>query len=98
MKRFKPTTKFTQILFYIAFAVLMYALINNLSVVADVFWFLTDLLEPLIIGGILAFFLSVPMRGLEQLLAKGQIKRGKRCGSGPTPISAWWSLMWAVFW
>ena len=56
----------------------MYALINNLSVVADVFWFLTDLLEPLIIGGILAFFLSVPMRGLEQLLAKGQIKRGKK--------------------
>ena len=78
MKRFEPSTRFTQFLFYIAFAVLMYALINNLSVVADVFWFLTDLLEPLIIGGILAFFLSVPMRGLEQLLAKGQIKRGKK--------------------
>lgn len=59
----------------IAFAVGLYALINHLSVIGSVFHFLTDLLQPLIVGAILAFFLNVPMRGLEKLLLRLQTKR-----------------------
>lgn len=78
MKRFRPTTKIHEIMLLIVFAVVVYALVNNLSVIGDVFWFITDLLEPLIIGGILAFFLNVPMRKLEELFEKLQRKRGKK--------------------
>ena len=59
----------------IAFAVGLYALINHLSVIGSVFHFLTNLLEPLIVGAILAFFLNVPMRGLEKLFFRLQTKR-----------------------
>ena len=78
MKRFKPTNRFHQAVVLIVVAVLSYTLINHLSVISTVFWFLTDLLEPLIIGGILAFFLSVPMRALERRLAHFQEKHGKK--------------------
>lgn len=78
MKRFRPTTKIHEIMLLIVFAVVVYALVNNLSVIGDVFWFITDLLDPLIIGGILAFFLNVPMRKLEELFEKLQRKRGKK--------------------
>ena len=59
----------------IAFAVGLYALINHLSVIGSVFHFLTNLLEPLIVGAILAFFLNVPMRGLEKLFFRLQTRR-----------------------
>jgi len=78
MKRLRPTTKFHEILLLIVFAVLLYTLVNNLYIIRDVFWFVADLFEPLIIGAILAFFLNVPMRGLEQLFGKLQAKRGKK--------------------
>ena len=58
----KPKTRYTQAMGLIAFAVGLYALINHLSVIGSVFHFLTNLLEPLIVGAILAFFLNVPMR------------------------------------
>ena len=71
----KPKTRYTQAMGLIAFAVGLYALINHLSVIGSVFHFLTDLLQPLIVGAILAFFLNVPMRGLEKLLLRLQTKR-----------------------
>ncbi len=71
----KPKTRYTQAMGLIAFAVGLYALINHLSVIGSVFHFLTNLLEPLIVGAILAFFLNVPMRGLEKLFFRLQTKR-----------------------
>ena len=71
----KPKTRYTQAMGLIAFAVGLYALINHLSVIGSVFHFLTDLLQPLIVGAILAFFLNVPMRCLEKLLLRLQTKR-----------------------
>lgn len=78
MRRLKPTNKFHEALFLIVFAVVFYAVMNNLSMVGHAFWFLMDLLEPLIIGGILAFFMNVPMGALERLLARAQTRRGKK--------------------
>lgn len=71
----KPKTRYAQAMGLIAFAVGLYALVNHLSVLGSVFRFLTDLLQPLIVGTILAFFLNVPMRGLEKLFARFQQKR-----------------------
>ena len=71
----KPKTRYTQAMGLIAFAVGLYALVNHLSVIGSVFHFLTDLLQPLIVGAILAFFLNVPMRGLERLFFRFQTKR-----------------------
>ena len=71
----KPKTRYTQAMGLIAFAVGLYALINHLSVIGSVFHFLTNLLEPLIVSAILAFFLNVPMRGLEKLFFRLQTRR-----------------------
>ena len=71
----KPKTRYTQAMGLIAFAVGLYALINHLSVIGSVFHFLTNLLEPLIVGAILAFFLKVPMRGWEKLFFRLQTRR-----------------------
>lgn len=71
----KPKTRYTQAMGLIAFAVGLYALINHLSVIGSVFHFLTNLLEPLIVGAILAFLLNVPMRGLEKLFFRLQTRR-----------------------
>lgn len=71
----KTKTRYTQAMGLIAFAVGLYALINHLSVIGSVFHFLTNLLEPLIVGAILAFFLNVPMRGLEKLFFRLQTRR-----------------------
>ena len=54
----KPKTRYTQAMGLIAFAVGLYALVNHLSVIGSVFHFLTDLLQPLIVGAILAIFFS----------------------------------------
>ncbi len=78
MKRFKPNNRFQQAAALIVIGILTYTLINHLSVISTVFWFLTDLLEPLIIGGILAFFLSVPMRALERRLTRFQEKHNRK--------------------
>ncbi len=78
MKHFKPNNRFHQAAALIVIGILSYTLINHLSVISTVFWFLTDLLQPLIIGGIVAFFLNVPMRVLERHLARFQEKHGKK--------------------
>ncbi len=57
----KPKTRYTQAMGLIAFAVGLYAL-NHLSV-------MTNLLEPLIVGAILA------LRGLEKLFFRLQTRR-----------------------
>lgn len=70
MERFKMTPRFRQSVALILFAVVCFTLINNLTLIVSAFWFLVDLLEPLIIGGILAFFLNVPMCALERLITR----------------------------
>lgn len=76
MKPRKPQTKYTQAMGLIAFAVGLYALVNHLSVVVSALRVVLDLLEPLTVGLILAFFLNVPMRGLEKFLVRVQTRRG----------------------
>ncbi len=66
-----------QNLLLIGFGVALYAIFMHLS---DVLTFLgnaTSLFMPLIVGGVLAFVLNVPMRGIENLLNRG-FARGKR--------------------
>lgn len=70
MKRFKPKTRFAQVVALIIFAVVFNGLFSNLNVVADAVKFVLNVFQPLMIGGILAFFLNVPMRTMERLLAR----------------------------
>lgn len=79
MRRLKPKTLFSQILVLIIFAVLFIGLCNNLNWITDVIHFILDVFQPVVIGGILAFFLNVPMHAIEKLLArihpKGKLSR-----------------------
>lgn len=77
MKPRKPKTKFNQALFLIAFAVVLYVVMNHLSVAGQLVHLLVDLLQPLIVGGLLAFILNVPMRGLEKFFARLQVRQGR---------------------
>ncbi len=77
MKRFKPTTRFGQAMALIVFAVLFNAFFNNIESVWDLLMSIVGLLNPLWVGMIIAFFLNVPMRGMEHLFAKIQRKRKK---------------------
>jgi len=70
--------KSKNIMFIIAFAIVMYAAVMNLGAVLTFMGKIVSLLLPLIIGLVLAFVLSVPMGGFEKLLnglcAKGKVK------------------------
>ena len=75
--RKKPKTLFSQAIYLIIFAVLFAALFSHLELVGKLLGFVLDVLKPVLVGGLLAFFLNVPMRGIENLFAKWQKKRGK---------------------
>lgn len=67
----------------IAFAVGLYALINHLSVIGSVFHFLTDLLQPLIVGAILAFSSTSPCGAWRSSSSGCKLSAGGRSESGP---------------
>lgn len=75
MKPKKPNSKFMQIVVLILLCFGLYALVNHLESLVAAFRVIGDLLEPLTVGAILAFLLSVPMRALERLFCKIQQKR-----------------------
>lgn len=75
MKPKKPSSKFMQIVVLILLCFGLYALVNHLESVVAAFRVIGDLLEPLTVGAILAFLLSVPMRALERLFCRIQMKR-----------------------
>ncbi len=77
MKRFKPKSLFGQAMALIVFAVVFAALFNRLEMLWQLFLWILDLINPLIVGAIIAFFMNVPMRGIEKLFAKWQKKKGK---------------------
>lgn len=75
MRPKKPDSKFMQIVVLILLCFGLYALVNHLESVVAAFRIIGDLLEPLTVGAILAFLLSVPMRALERLFCRIQQKR-----------------------
>ncbi|MBQ2961136.1 MAG: AI-2E family transporter [Oscillospiraceae bacterium] len=62
--------KSKNIMLIIAFSIVMYAAVMNLGVVLSFLGKLVSLVLPLVIGLVLAFVLSVPMNGFENLLRK----------------------------
>lgn len=62
--------KSKNIMLIIAFSIVMYAAVMNLGVVLNFLGKLVSLVLPLVIGLVLAFVLSVPMNGFENLLRK----------------------------
>ena len=60
----------------IAFAVVLYALLTNPSLIAGVYRQTTRILSPLIIGGSIALVLNVPLRGCDRLICR--LDRKKR--------------------
>ena len=73
--------KTKNIMFIIAFGIVMYAAAMNLGAVLAFAGKLVSLLLPLIIGLVLAFVLSVPMGGFEKLLrrltARAKLRKSK---------------------
>lgn len=74
MKQFKPKTRFGQAIALIVFAVVFSAFFNNIESLWVLVKKLVALLNPLWVGMALAFFLNVPMRGIENLFGKIQTK------------------------
>lgn len=68
----KEQTK--QNLIIVAFGVLLFVGLNNLPSVLQFLGKIADIILPIIIGGTLAFVLSVPMRGFEKLVDKVNTK------------------------
>ncbi len=77
MKRFKPKSLFGQAIVLIIFAVVFAAVFNRLELLWQLVVWILGLFKPLFVGAVIAFFMSVPMRALEKLFAKRQVKRGK---------------------
>ena len=69
--------KFKQLALLIAWGIILYVLLNHLGGLILLLRELLNLVLPLILGGVLAFVLNVPMHGLEEKLRKTQEKRGK---------------------
>lgn len=86
--RQRPKTLFMQAAALIVFAVLFGAVFDHLDRLAQLFQFLLEVLQPLLVGGALAFFMNVPMRGFENLFARWQIKKGRPVRDRPNAIIA----------
>lgn len=86
--RQRPKTLFAQAAALIVFAVLFGAVFDHLDRLAHLFRFLLEVLQPLLVGGALAFFMNVPMRGFENLFARWQTKKGKPVRERPNAIIA----------
>lgn len=66
--------KSNQMIFYITFGVVLYAALMNFSMVLLFLQRMLDLVFPILLGLILAFMLSVPVRGFERLLTRAAFK------------------------
>lgn len=75
--------KFRQTLLIVAFGVSLFAALMNLNVVYNFFIEAIDLILPIIYGLVLAFVLSVPVKGIEKLLSKA-FSKAKHKPSGKT--------------
>ena len=72
--------------FIVAFGVVLFVSLNNLSVVAGAVGWVVRVIMPLVIGLTLAFILNVPVSGLERLFNRlisfVRSKRAKKSGAG----------------
>lgn len=62
----KPDKKFLNTMLLILFGVGFYVGLSNLPVVAESVWTVVSLFTPLIVGGVIAFILNVPMHFFEK--------------------------------
>lgn len=69
--------KFKDRLLLIVIAALLFAAVLNIDKAGKLLNYIFTLILPVIVGLVLAFVLSVPMNGFENLLAKIALKRGK---------------------
>ena len=65
--------KFKQLALLIAWGIILYVLLNHLGGLILLLRELLNLVLPLILGGVLAFVLNVPMHGLEEKLRKNRL-------------------------
>lgn len=70
--------KFRALAALIAWGIILYVLLNHLSSVLALLVRLLNLTLPLLLGGILAFVLNVPMHGVEVRLSRWQEKHNKK--------------------
>jgi predicted PurR-regulated permease PerM len=81
----------------IAWGVAVYILLTYLSSILAFLKMLLNLIFPLILGGVLAFILNVPMHGVEERMRKWQTKRGRKVRLKlNTAISAAFTILIAV--
>lgn len=77
MEHNKKPLGFRQYALLIAFAIGLWAGLNNLDMVYSILKKIVTILLPLVIGGCIAFVLNVPMSAIERGFARIQQKRGK---------------------
>ena len=70
--------KFRALAALIAWGIVLYVLLNHLSGVLALLVRLLNLTLPLLLGGIMAFVLNVPMHGVEVRLSRWQEKHNKK--------------------
>lgn len=81
----------------IAWGIILYVLLNHLPVILMLLKTLLNLAFPMIVGGVLAFILNVPMHGVEDKLQRWQTKRGKKVKQKlNTAISAIFTILIAA--
>lgn len=72
MKDLKEENK--QILKIVIIGMLVYWLLNNLSIITNIFGNILNILSPFILGGVIAFILNIPMNFFERKFSKGKKK------------------------
>ena len=80
--------KFKYGIFFIVIAILLYAGLMNFGNVIKFFDWLLDIIMPLIIGGVTAMVLNVPMRGLKKLFGVVSKKINKNIPEAVADISS----------
>ena len=70
--------KFKQQLGLIAFGVALFTALNNLNYISDFLHVCAELLTPVFAGLLMAFILSVPMRGIGKRLSRLMPKASER--------------------
>ena len=92
------TKRFKENALLIAFGVLLFFVVTNYKLALDILGYIKDILYPVLLGGIIAFILNVPMSAIEKHLFKTpkDPKRQKFVASIKRPCSLVLTLLIAV--
>ena len=74
----KSKSEFKNLVILVIATIVSYWVLNNLSVVGNIFSNILNIIFPFVLGGGLAFILNIPMTFFEKKLLKGRKKKGRK--------------------